>query len=126
VRLERVAQDPKLGPTLIVSGADLMDGTPILDVKPYVPYADCHPEATQGFTAPGQDYLLEVNFPEDLLSKVPEQKRAALQGVLAQDPRPSYQKDPTRLYGFRFAGLEIKFKVNDKQLTVCAVEEAEA
>jgi hypothetical protein len=92
-----------------------------LDIKPYVPYADCHPEASEGFTAPGQDYLLEVDIPEDLLSKVPEDKQAGLRGVLAQDPRPSYQNDPDRVYGFQFAGYEVKFKVEGKRLTVCGV-----
>jgi tRNA-Thr(GGU) m(6)t(6)A37 methyltransferase TsaA len=121
VKLVGVEHDPKLGAVLVVAGADLMDGTPILDIKPYVPYADCHPEASEGFTAPGQDYLLEVEIPEDLLSKVPEDKRAGLRGVLAQDPRPSYQNDPDRVYGFRFAGYEVKFKVEGKRLTVCGV-----
>jgi tRNA-Thr(GGU) m(6)t(6)A37 methyltransferase TsaA len=121
VRLVGVEHDPKLGAVLVVAGADLMDGTPILDIKPYVPYADCHPEASEGFTAPGQDYLLEVDIPEDLLSVMPEDKRAGLRGVLAQDPRPSYQNDPDRVYGFQFAGYEVKFKVEGKRLTVCGV-----
>jgi tRNA-Thr(GGU) m(6)t(6)A37 methyltransferase TsaA len=121
VKLEGLEHDPKLGTVLVVSGADLMDGTPILDIKPYVPYADCHPEASEGFTSPGQDYLLEVDIPADLLDKIPADKRSGLRGVLSQDPRPSYQSDPDRVYGFQFAGLEIKFKVADKRLTVCAV-----
>jgi hypothetical protein len=121
VKLVGVEYDPKLGAVLVVAGADLMDGTPILDIKPYVPYADCHPEASEGFTAPGQDYLLEVDIPEDLLAVVPEDKRAGLRGVLAQDPRPSYQNDPDRVYGFQFAGYEVKFKVEGKRLTVCGV-----
>ena len=87
-----------------------------------MPYADCHPDASEGFTAPGQDYLLDVNIPEELLSKVPEDRREALRGVLAQDPRPSYQKDPERVYGFGFAGLEIRFSVRDEVLTVLDIQ----
>lgn len=118
VRLEGVEHDPKLGPVLIVSCADLMDGTPILDVKPYIPYADSHPEASDGFTAQTIQHHLEVDFPAELLERVPMDKRAALIGVLAQDPRPSYQDDPERIYGFPFAGLELRFRVGGKQLTV--------
>lgn len=118
VRLEGVERDPKLGPVLIVSCADLMDGTPILDVKPYIPYADAHPEASDGFTAQTIQHHLEVDFPAELLERVPADKRTALIGVLAQDPRPSYQDDPERIYGFPFAGLELRFRVGGKQLTV--------
>ncbi|MDO5324072.1 MAG: tRNA (N6-threonylcarbamoyladenosine(37)-N6)-methyltransferase TrmO [Clostridia bacterium] len=118
VRLEGVERDPKLGPVLIVSGADLMDGTPILDVKPYIPYADSHPEASGGFTERTVSHHLEVGIPEELLQRVPGDKREALTGVLAQDPRPSYQDDPERIYGFPFAGLELRFRVEGKQLTV--------
>ena len=118
VRLVEVAREEGLGTVLRVAGADLMDGTPILDIKPYVPYADCRPEATQGFTAPGQDYLLAVDIPPRLLERVPEGKREALRGVLAQDPRPAYQRDPRRVYGFSFAGLEVRFRVSEERLTV--------
>ena len=118
VRLEGVERDPKLGPVLIVSCADLMDGTPILDIKPYIPYADSHPEASDGFTAQTVSHHLDVNFPEELLSRVPGDKRAALIGVLAQDPRPSYQDDPERIYGFPFADMEVRFRVEGNQLTV--------
>ena len=121
VRLEGVERAGELGTVLRVSGADLMDGTPIFDIKPYVPYADCRPEATEGFTAPGQDYLLEVDIPPALLARVPEDRRAALRGVLAQDPRPSYQRDPDRVYGFGFAGLEVRFSVRDGRLTVLEI-----
>lgn len=123
VRLEGVEQRPGVGTVLRVSGADLMDGTPIFDVKPYVPYADCHPEATEGFTAPGQDYLLTVDIPPELLAQVPEEKREALRGVLAQDPRPSYQRDPERVYGFVFAGLEVRFSVENDCLRVREIRE---
>ena len=118
VCLEGVEHTKDLGTVLHVSGADLMDGTPIFDIKPYIPYTDCHPEAARGFTAPGQDYLLAVEIPPELLERVPEDRRAALRGVLAQDPRPAYQRDPDRVYGFGFAGLEVRFTVREERLTV--------
>ena len=118
VRLEGVERDLKLGPVLLVSGADLLDGTPILDIKPYIPYADSHPEASDGFTAQTIQHHLEVDFPAELLDRVPVDKRTALTGVLAQDPRPSYQDDPERIYGFPFAGMELRFRVEGNQLTV--------
>ena len=125
VKLLKVETDSKLGPVIHVAGADLMDGTPIFDIKPYVPYADCHPEATEGFTAPGQDYLLEVVIPDGLLTLVPEDRRDSLRGVLAQDPRPSYQKDSQRVYGFTFGGLEVHFVVEERVLTVTGIEKKE-
>lgn len=118
VQLDRVEWDGPQGPVLRVLGADLMDGTPIYDIKPYVPYADCWPEATQGFAPPDTNRRLEVEIPEELLNRVPETHRAALQGVLAQDPRPAYQRDPERIYGFGFAGLEVRFSVQDGVLRV--------
>lgn len=118
VKLEEVRQEKGLGTVLVVSGADLMDGTPIYDVKPYLPYADCHPEATGGFAHEVKDYALEVVIPEELLAKVPEDKLEALRGVLAQDPRPGYQRDPERTYGFEFAALEVRFRVTEGVLTV--------
>ena len=118
VKLAAVEREEGLGTVLRVTGADLMDGTPILDIKPYVPYADCHPDALGGFARAGQDYLLEVDFPPELLERVPEDKRRALEGVLAQDPRPAYQRDPERVYGLPFAGLEVRFTVADGRLTV--------
>ena len=121
VRLAGVEQDPALGPVLRVTGADLMDGTPILDIKPYVPYTDAHTDATQGYTAHTGEGRLRVEFPEALLERVPEAKRAALIGALAQDPRPGYQADPNRVYGFPFAGLEIRFRAADGVLTVIDV-----
>ena len=122
VRLKGIVQHPPLGPVLHVAGADLMDGTPIFDIKPYLPYTDAHPQASSGFTADYEGYHLTVRFPEDLLKKVPPEKQAALRGVLAQDPRPSYQEDPTRVYGMAFGGLEVKFSVQDGVLTVLSVE----
>ena len=87
-----------------------------------MPYADCHPDATEGFTAPGQDYLLTVDIPPELLEKIPADKRESLRGVLAQDPRPSYQKDGERVYGFSFGGMEVRFTVAEGVLTVVAVD----
>ena len=118
VRLEGVEWDTPEGPVLHVSGADLVDGTPILDVKPYIPYADCHPEAAGGFAGSAPERALAVECPPGLLSQVPEGRRAALLGVLGQDPRPSYQDDPGRVYGFGFAGLEVRFTVREGVLTV--------
>ena len=124
VKLLGVEHHPEYGHILRVAGADLMDGTPIFDIKPYLPAADCHPEALSGFAGPVRDYHLEVVFPQQWLDQVPEGKRSALQGVLAQDPRPSYQDDPDRVYGLTFAGLEVKFTVSDGVLTVCRVAPA--
>jgi len=122
VRLKEITMDPELGPVIHVFGADLMDGTPILDIKPYVPYADCHPDALEGFTGQNRDYTLQVEFPEKLLDEIPPDRRAALKGVLAQDPRPSYQNDPDRSYGLTFAGFDVRFRVNGNVLTVFDVE----
>ncbi len=121
VKLEGVEVDPHDGTVLVVSGADLMDGTPILDIKPYIPYADSHPEATEGFRSGGWNRMLEVDFPEELLEKVPESHRQALIGVLANDPRPSYHNDPDRVYGMPFGDVEVKFSVNERVLKVVAV-----
>ena len=118
VKLLKVEQDEALGLVLTVAGADLMDGTPIFDIKPYVPYADCHPEATGGFTTNVEMKPLTVDFPAELLEKVPQKNREALIGVLEQDPRPRYQNDPNRVYGLSFAGMEIKFTVSDQTLSV--------
>ena len=122
VRLVGMEKDPELGHVLVVAGADLMDGTPILDIKPYLPYADSHPEALGGFTCNVGGKVLEVDFPAELLDKVPEDKREALVGVLSRDPRPSYQHDPERVYGMAFAGLEVRFSVDGDVLHVRAVE----
>ena len=121
VRLERILMDPKLGPVLHVSGADLMDGTPVYDIKPYIAYTDSHPDAISGFASKPAEYLLKVDFPEELLLQVPEAQRESLVAVLAHDPRPQYQNDPERQYGLAFGHLEVKFKVKDSQLTVVEV-----
>ncbi len=121
VKLDRVEIIEKEGAVIYVKGADLMNGTPIYDIKPYLPYADAHPEATGGFTENLDERKLEVDFPEELLIKVPEEKRTALIKVLVCDPRPSYQNDEERVYGFTFGGVEISFKVKGKKLTVVSV-----
>ena len=117
VKLEGVDWDTPEGPVLRVAGGDLVDGTPIFDIKPYIPYADCRPEATGGFAGAAPEETLAVEFPPGLLERVPGDRRAALTGVLAQDPRPPYQNDPDRVYGFGFAGLEVRFTVRDGVLT---------
>lgn len=122
VKLERVEQDPEWGPVLVVSGADLLDGTPIFDIKPYLPNADVHPEASEGFTGGYRDYHLTVQCPDPLLEKLPPDRRGALTGVLAQDPRPSYQNDPDRVYGMEFGAFEVKFSVREDTLTVLSIE----
>ena len=122
VRLLGVEKHPSYGTVLRVGGADLLDGTPIYDVKPYLPQADCHPEALGGFAESTPWHGLEVEMPPELLAKVPADKRRALLAVLAQDPRPSYQADPTRVYGMSFASLQIKFQVQDGILKVVDVE----
>lgn len=121
VKLERVEWDSPDGAVLIVSGADLMNGTPIYDIKPYLPHADCHPEATGGFSADVAGNQLAVEFPIDLLERLPEAVRQAACDMLAQDPRPHYQNDPDRRYGVPFAGFDIRFHVKDDVLTVCDV-----
>ncbi len=125
VRLVRIEQTEHEGCVLIVEGADLLDGTPILDIKPYLPFTDAHPEARGGFADPLNGARLTVACDETLLSRLPEQKRAALLSVLAEDPRPAYQEDPARVYGFPFAGYEIKFRVEGGLLTVTEIRAAE-
>ena len=121
VRLLGIEQDGELGAVPRIGGADLMDGTPIFDVKPYVPYADAHPEALSGF-APDSGATLDLAFPPELEARVPEEKRAALRGVLANDPRPRYHSDPERIYGLRFGEQNVKFTVSGDTLTVRDVE----
>ena len=121
VKLDSVEIRPGTGPVLHVSGADLRDGTPIYDIKPYIRYTDCHPDAVCGFADEVEEYHLEVEFPEDLLAKLPEEKREAAVKILSEDPRPAYQNDPERRYGTAFAGWDIRYHVRDGVLSVCEV-----
>jgi len=121
VTLEEVILSSPEGPVLVVGGADLLDGTPIYDIKPYLPYVDSHPEARGGFTEHTADYALSVNFPEQLLKRIDPDKREALCGVLAGDPRPSYQHDPARVYGVRYADYNVKFTVDGDVLHVTEI-----
>lgn len=122
VRLLGVEQTARYGTVLHVGGADLMDGTPIFDIKPYIPYSDCKTDATGGFTDHADDFLLEVDFPVALLEKLPPEKRDAAIGVLSHDPRPAYQRTPNRIYGLQFAGHDIRFSVDVNRLTVVEVD----
>ena len=121
VRLDRVEITAEHGPVIYVRGADLVDGTPIFDIKPYIPYSDSFPEASGGFTDTAEDFILTVDFPESLLNLLPENKRQAAIGVLSHDPRPSYQRKQDRIYGLSFAGFDIRFSVKDKTLYVSEV-----
>ena len=121
VRLLEVEQTTNFGTVLRVGGADLMDGTPIFDIKPYIAYGDAHPEALGGFTDHAGDFLLHVNFPDNLLNRIPHDKRQALLGVLSHDPRPSYQRSSDRVYGLSFAGLNIRFRVDGENLFVLEI-----
>lgn len=121
VKLVRVVPNGPDGPAIVVSGVDLMDGTPILDIKPYLPYADSHPDARGGFTDPIARKLLRVSAPEELREKFP----AGLLGVLENDPRPRYQDDPERVYGLSFGGWNVRFRVAGEELTVLAMERAD-
>ena len=122
VKLVGVEQHPEFGCVIRVAGADLLNGTPIYDIKPYLPYADCKPNAVGGFASAPKEATLTVHIPEEFVEKIPAEKRSAVAGVLAQDPRPSYQDDPERVYGMAFGGMEIRFKVDGDNLTVCGVE----
>ena len=121
VRLLEVRQDPELGPVLVIAGADLMDGTPIYDIKPYIA-PDCHPEAVCGFTDQVEKRRLPVDFPEEFRRNVEPDKREALIQVLEGDPRPAYQKDPERIYGMPFAGMDVHFRVQEEVLHVCGID----
>ena len=121
VRLLEVEHTKELGTVLHVGGADLMDGTPIFDIKPYIPYGDCHTDATGGFTDRAGEFLLKVEFPPSLLEKLPLDKREAAKAVLSHDPRPSYQRNEDRIYGMTFAGQDIRFTVREDTLTVTEV-----
>ena len=121
VELDKIIWEGPHGPELWVKGADLMNGTPIYDIKPYVPYADARPDARSGF-AQGADSTLEVRCSPDLLAKLPEDQRGALLGILSQDPRPHYQKDPDRIYGMAFGEWNVKFRIAEENVTVISIE----
>lgn len=121
VRLTGITYTEDLGPVLQITGADLLDHTPIYDIKPYIPYTDCRPDATGGFTDTIPKKKLTVKFPPELLSVIPEEKRSVLIQVLAEDPRPGYQNDPARRYGVAFAGYDVRFHIEKDILTVCEV-----
>lgn len=118
VKLEGMEKRPNLGTVLIVSGADLMDGTPIYDIKPYLSFTDSHPDAKNGFAGEKLSYSLKVDFPEELLEMIPEQKRQPLIESLSQDPRPAYLTEPDMPFGFEYAGLDIRFKVREGTISV--------
>lgn len=124
VKLEAVEKTPE-GLVLIVSGADIMDQSPIYDIKPYLPYVDIHSDASDGFTAETKDYRLEVEFPDELLRKIPKKLQNALIEALEGDPRPSYHNDPERVYGLAYSKYDVKFTVSDRFLRVCAVDDRE-
>ncbi len=125
VKLEKIEMDPKLGPILHVSGADMMDGTPIYDIKPYIAYTDSHPDAVSGFANKPAEYLLDVEVAKELIDIVPEKQRESLIAVLAHDPRPQYQDNPERVYGMAFDQYEVRFKVKDLNLTVIDIKKAQ-
>lgn len=122
VKLEGVEYTRDLGPVIYVSGVDLMDGTPIYDIKPYITYTDSRPNAAQGFAEDFVDYALKVNFPQDLLDMIPTEKQAGIIGILKHDPRPAYQDSPDRVYGVKYLDFDIHFKVDKNILTVIDVE----
>ena len=122
VRIAGIEHTQEYGTVIHVEGADLMDGTPIFDIKPYIPYSDCHTDAVGGFTDTAKNFLLEVFISDEHLQKVPQNKRSALIGVLSHDPRPSYQQDSDRIYGLTFADKNIHFKVVDKKLMVLDID----
>ena len=118
VKIIGIEQTAENGTVIHVAGADLMDGTPIFDIKPYIPYGDCHPEASGGFTSTAGDFILKVNFPDELLNKLPAEKQQAAVELLSHDPRPSYQSESNRMYGLSFAGFDIRFSVDGDILYV--------
>lgn len=122
VKLVSIDETEENGIVLTVSSADLLDGTPIIDIKPYLPYVDSHPEASGGFALQEKEGSLEINFPSELLTIIPQDKQEALTAVLKQDPRPQYQNDPERIYGLEFAGYDVRFKINSNLLTVIEIE----
>lgn len=118
VKIEKIEIDADLGPVISVLSADLMDGTPIYDIKPYIPYADCIPNAVGGFADNVKEYRLNVNMPSDICGDIDEKFKSALYEILANDPRPSYQNEPERIYSFEFGGYKIRFKADEKKLTL--------
>jgi len=122
VKLIRVEHTDKEGDVLVVGGADLLDGTPIYDIKPYLPFSDSHPDAVGGYADGVKDHRLAVEIPPECLARIPADKREALAACLAEDPRPSYQEDPERVYSMRFAGLDVHFTVRGDTLTVRSVD----
>lgn len=123
VKLERIEHTDMYGTVLYVSGVDMKNGTPVLDIKPYITYSDSHPDAVQGFAAEFADYGLELDFSEDLLKKIPAEKQAGIKGILQQDPRPSYHNDSSRIYGVKYLNFDVKFRVIGNKLVVVDVEE---
>jgi len=126
VKIEKIILHGEAGPEIIVSGADLMDGTPVFDIKPYLPYADCHPDAKSGFAGAVWERQLQVDCPAECLSMIPEEHRKAVMDLLSQDPRPSYQQDPERVYGMNYAGMNIRFTVSGDTLTVKEITKEQA
>ncbi|MBQ2973079.1 MAG: tRNA (N6-threonylcarbamoyladenosine(37)-N6)-methyltransferase TrmO [Clostridia bacterium] len=122
VKLLGIEKTEKYGCVIRVSGADLLDGTPIYDIKPYLPYVDSHPEASNGFALDEKEGRLDVEIPDELIKIIPLKKQAALKAVLAQDPRPGYQNIPDRVYGIEFTGFDVRFKVENKLLTVIEIK----
>ena len=123
VKIIGIEQTDDYGTVIVVAGSDLMDGTPIFDIKPYIPYSDCHPDATGGFTEDADSYLLDVEYSDEVIAKVPVQKRPALLGVLSHDPRPSYHKDSDRIYGLTFSDYDVRFTVKDHILSIIEIRE---
>ena len=123
VRLEKIDLYTPDGPVLLVSGADIMDGTPVYDIKPYLAYTDSHPEASDGFALSQKEGVLCVDFPEIYLMKIPEELRSGLIEILSQDPRPQYQHSPDRVYAMAFADFQVHFTVDGRVLTVCGIEQ---
>lgn len=121
VKIEQIDFTTPQGPVIVVSGADIMDGTPIYDIKPYLPYVDSHPDALGGFSLQSLEPVLDVDFPKDLLIRIPDNLRTGLITVLSQDPRPAYQNESNRIYGFRFNNFDIRFTVENNRLTVCKI-----
>lgn len=122
VKIEKIEIDADLGPVISVLSADLMDGTPIYDIKPYIPYADCIPNAVGGFADNVKEYRLNVNMPSDICGDIDEKFKSALYEILANDPRPSYQNEPERIYSFEFGGYKIRFKADEKNLTLTEIK----